>query len=71
MYGNNFYVKCYAKYPFIFKTNELSKADKYAKNIISKGFYSKSEIYLVNARYKLGEYLIKTYIEKDGKIINV
>lgn len=69
MYGNNFYVKGYTKkYPFVIKFNSLSNAEKSAKRLIKNGYYIKSEIYLINAIYKLGDYLIKTYTLEDGKI---
>lgn len=70
MYGNNFYVKGYTpKYPFVVKFNSLSNAEKYAKRLISKGYYIKSEIFLINSIYKLGDYFIKSYIYDNGKII--
>lgn len=72
MYGNNFYVKGYTpKYPFIAKFTSLANAEKYAKRLISRNYYNKSEIYLVNGIYKLNDYKVKTYINKNGKIMEI
>ena len=68
MYGNDFYVIGYTKYKFVRKFNSYLSAEKYAKTLVSNGYYAKSEIYLVNAKYLIGDYLIKTYTLKDGKI---
>lgn len=66
MYGNNYIVKGYNSCTPINKEfADLEKAKKFAEILVSKGYYEKSEIYLVNPFYDLGDYLVKSYHAKN------
>lgn len=62
MYGNNFVVKAYQGNKLFYKTySQLHHAKIFAAKCVSKNFYSKAEIYLVNAVYEVGDCLVFTY----------
>ena len=66
MYGNNFIVKGYNSCTPINKEfADLENAKRFAQILVSKGYYEKSEIYLVNSIYELGDYMVEKYEAKN------
>lgn len=60
MYGNKFYVKAdnNGEEKLLIECIELSKAMKHFKRLSLTNKYSNIAVYMVNKRYKLGDYAV-------------